>query len=86
MRELGLFVAALLFALPAFAGGLIGQASIIDGDTIEIHVGDSLGAAPISDGQLMAVFGSKDETTSGRVARKNTLRRKVRAGLYATEA
>jgi hypothetical protein len=34
----------------------------------------------------MAVFGSKDETTSGRVARKNTLRRKVRAGLYATEA
>ena len=37
MRELGLFVAALLFAVPAFAGDLVGQASIIDGDTIEIH-------------------------------------------------
>ena len=37
MRELGLFVAALLFALPAFAGDLVGQASIVDGDTIEIH-------------------------------------------------
>lgn len=37
MRELGLFVAALLFAVPAFAGDLVGQASIVDGDTVEIH-------------------------------------------------
>jgi endonuclease YncB( thermonuclease family) len=37
MRGPGLIAVALLFALPAFAGDLIGQASTIDGDTIEIH-------------------------------------------------
>jgi endonuclease YncB( thermonuclease family) len=32
-----LFAAACLLSFPAFADGLIGQASIIDGDTLEIH-------------------------------------------------
>jgi endonuclease YncB( thermonuclease family) len=37
MKGPGLIAVALLFALPAFAGDLIEQASTIDGDTIEIH-------------------------------------------------
>src|SRR5260221_1092125 len=32
-----LFAAACLLSFPAFADGLIGQASVIDGDTLEIH-------------------------------------------------
>jgi endonuclease YncB( thermonuclease family) len=31
------FTAACLLSLPAFASDLIGQASVIDGDTLEIH-------------------------------------------------
>lgn len=37
MRGLGLIVAVLFLTVPAFAGDLVGQASVIDGDTIEIH-------------------------------------------------
>lgn len=32
-----LILAALLFAAPAYAGDIVGRASVVDGDTIDIH-------------------------------------------------
>jgi len=32
-----LILAALLFAAPAYAGDITGRASVVDGDTIDIH-------------------------------------------------